>query len=376
MNKKIDNNGFEYVDLELPSGTLWATMNVGASKPSDAGLYFQWGDTAGYTADQVGKDKQFASNWSDYKWYSGGSFTKYTTASAPLELEDDAANVNMGGSWHMPTPGQINELINTANTTSTWTTLDGVNGRLFTSTKDTSKSIFIPAAGSAWGGSVRYSGDYGSVWSSLLNAGNVYYGQYLNFFSGSVSLYGSSRYGGLSVRGVIDKNDDNSKYNKSNMNDNLNLVEILKDAPKGTKLYSPICGECELDNINRNTFYYPIECISKNLEGYPRSVTFTANGKSSYYFANGECVLFPSKENKDWSTFEVPKKHKVFRTYQKVLVRELVGKFCEKAVWMADEYSHYDEGLELHYTTKAYGFDDDEIIPYEGNEDKVGTIAK
>ena len=47
-------NGYDYVDLGLPSGTLWATMNVGASKPSDAGLYFQWGDTQGYTADQVG----------------------------------------------------------------------------------------------------------------------------------------------------------------------------------------------------------------------------------------------------------------------------------------------------------------------------------
>ena len=68
MDKGINNNGFEYVDLELPSGTLWAAMNVGASKPSDYGLYFQWGDTSGYTADQVGKGKQFASDWNDYKW--------------------------------------------------------------------------------------------------------------------------------------------------------------------------------------------------------------------------------------------------------------------------------------------------------------------
>lgn len=66
----------------------------------------------------------------------------------------------------------------------------------------------------------------------------------------------------------------------------------------------------------------------------------------------------------------------MFRTYQKVLVKELVGKNFDKLVWMADEYSHYDEDLKQHYCTRAYGFDDDEIMPYEGNEDKVGTITE
>ena len=231
MDKGINNNGFDYVDLGLPSGTLWATMNVGASKPSDAGLYFQWGDTQGYTAAQVGTSegkKKFASDWSDYKWYSGGKFTKYTTKGAILELEDDAAHVNMGGDWHMPTPTQIQELLN--NTTNTWTTQDGVNGRLFTSKSDNSKSIFIPAAGNAWDGSVQgsgdfgfvwssmfllhicpndvvcCSGDFGFVWSSMLDADSVFGGQDLVFDSGSVYLGFSSRCDGLSVRGVIDNN--------------------------------------------------------------------------------------------------------------------------------------------------------------------------
>ena len=205
MDKEINNNGFDYVDLGLPSGTLWATMNVGASKPSDAGLYFQWGDTVGYTADQVGTGdgkKKFA--WSDYKWNPSGdgqTFTKYTTTGATLDLEDDAAHANMGGSWHMPTPDQIKEL--TANTTSTWTAQDGVNGRLFTSKKDPSKSIFIPAAGGAWDGSVQISGDGGYVWSSMLYTVNVVGGQGLYFDSGGVFLLGDFRYGGLSVRGVI-----------------------------------------------------------------------------------------------------------------------------------------------------------------------------
>lgn len=192
------------VDLGLPSGTLWATMNVGASKPSDAGLYFQWGDTVGYTADQVGKDKQFT--WNDYKFSINGSssnFSKYTTTGATLDLEDDAAHVNMGGSWHMPTPTQIQELIN--GTTSTRTTQDGINGRLFKSETDPSKFIFFPAAEFAWKGSVYDGGGGGYAWSSTLNSSVVSNGQSLTFSPVGASLYGyGSRYYGFPVRGVID----------------------------------------------------------------------------------------------------------------------------------------------------------------------------
>ena len=201
---KPNANGHDYVDLGLPSGTKWATMNVGASKPSDAGLYFQWGDTSGYTAEQVGKDKQF--NWADYKFNPSGdgkTFTKYTTTGATLELKDDAANANMGGTWHMPTPTQINELLNTAYTTNEWTTQYGVNGRLFRSKTDSSKSIFIPAVGGASGGSLNLSGSDGGVWSSVLNADYVGFGQYLYFFSSVIYLNDYLRCNGRSVRGVL-----------------------------------------------------------------------------------------------------------------------------------------------------------------------------
>ena len=204
MDKGINNNGFDYVDLGLPSGTLWSTCNVGASKPSDSGLYFQWGDTQGYTTDQVGTgdgQKKFASDWSDYKWGVSPNFTKYTTTGATLELEDDAAHANMGGSWHMPTPTQIKELID--NTISEWMKQNGINGRLFKSKKDGTKSIFIPAAGVAWDGSVQDSGGGGVVWSSLLYTGDVSGGQYLGFDSGNVYLGYYYRCSGLSVRGVV-----------------------------------------------------------------------------------------------------------------------------------------------------------------------------
>lgn len=203
INSKVNNNGYNYIDLDLPSHTLWATMNVGASKPSDFGLYFQWGSVRGFTKGQIGKDKAFS--WSDYKFSLDGSFSnvsKYTTDGESLELADDAANANMGGSWHIPTPTQIRELIN--ETDNTWTTQNGVNGRLFTSKKN-GKSIFIPAAGYAWDGSLYFSGDGGGVWSSVLSAGYVDSGQNLGFNSGCAGLGYDYRGYGFSVRGVLDK---------------------------------------------------------------------------------------------------------------------------------------------------------------------------
>ena len=198
-------NGHPYVNLGLPSGTLWATCNVGASKPSDYGQYFQWGDTSGYTAEQIGNgegQKKFALDGSDYKWRVGSNFSKYTKEGEALELEDDAAHANMGGSWHMPTPTQIQEL--TANTTSAWTTNDGVNGITFTSKKDSSKFIFIPAAWNAWNGKIAKPRDYGSIWLCMLNTHDVNSAYHFDFYPESVILRDASyRYNGRSMRGVI-----------------------------------------------------------------------------------------------------------------------------------------------------------------------------
>ena len=198
MSKDINNNGFDYVDLGLPSGTLWATMNVGASKPSDYGLYFQWGDTVGYTKDQVGKDKQF--NWSDYKWSINGSstnFSKYGTKA--LELEDDAAHANMGGDWHIPTYEQVYELF--GGTDYKFTTLDGIEGASFTSKNDSSKSIFIPAAGKALNGSIIQSGNGVGSWINNLSSNDNGFCFYID--SSGDGVFNLPRYCGLSVRGVI-----------------------------------------------------------------------------------------------------------------------------------------------------------------------------
>ena len=187
---------------------------MGARKPSDAGLYFQWGDTQGYTKDQVGTGegkKKFASDWSDYKWYKSRSgedvfdveFKKYTETNEILELEDDAAHVYMGGYWHMPTSDQLSELIE--NTTNAWTALENVSGVTFTSKKDTSKSIFIPAAGNAIDGSLDYSRT-SIVWGSDVSIMFTYDANAILYFEDTHEAYNDyycERYLGQPVRGVI-----------------------------------------------------------------------------------------------------------------------------------------------------------------------------
>ena len=231
--KEINSNGFDYVDLCLPSGTLWATYNVGASRPSDYGLYFQWGDIKGYTKEQIGieKDqkvfswidykhsiidardqigiekKQNAFSWTDFKYSidnCDSSFSKYNKEGETLDLEDDSVHVNMGGNWHMPTPEQIQELID--NTTSEWMENDGVKGRLFISKKNASNSIFIPASGLAADGYVYSDKNAGCIWSSTLN-NNITSGKCSGktlYFRRTEPLQDKCfRYYGLPVRGVI-----------------------------------------------------------------------------------------------------------------------------------------------------------------------------
>ena len=372
MEKAVNNNGFDYVDLDLPSGTLWAACNVGVYVPSGYGLYFQWGDVKGYPKGQVGignGKKKFEACWSDYKFFKNISLSKYTNIGDTLELKDDAANFYMGGSWHIPSPNQIQELID--NTISKWKTAqNGVNGMKFTSKKDKSKSIFIPAAGCASDGLVVDRGNYGIIWSSALSMDTAYWGQRLFFNSGDLRLSKGFRSDGLSVRGVID---GNSEEKKNDMNENLNLVEILKDVPEGTKLWSPVCGECKFHKISANESY-PIECMTKNHAGNFLLVLFTNTGGYDLNFADGECVLFPSKENHDWSTFKIPKTtHKHFESFQKVLVRKYQnGKF----MWVPELYSYYDDSIGVHYLVGDWTVtSDDEIIPYDGNED-IDRVAE
>ena len=129
----------------MPSGTLWATENIKDENGNE--LYFAWGETQGYTLGQVGTDKNFS--WEDYKFGPDTAITKYneTDGLTVLEPEDDAATVNWGEGWRMPTKEEFEELL--ANTEYEWTEVDGVQGAKFTSKVDgyTDKFLFFPAVG-------------------------------------------------------------------------------------------------------------------------------------------------------------------------------------------------------------------------------------
>ena len=197
QNQQNIHNGHEYVDLGL--SVKWATCNVGANKPEDYGDYFAWGETKPKTTYY----------WVTYKWCRGSydKLTKYNDKSSngtidnktQLELSDDAARANWGGTWRMPTSAEQDELREQC--TWTWTSQNGVNGYKVTSKKN-GNNIFIPAAGFRTFSSLDYAGSYGYFWSSSLNTHDTDFAWYVGFYSSRVGRDFNNRYYGLSVRPV------------------------------------------------------------------------------------------------------------------------------------------------------------------------------
>ena len=174
----------DYVDLGLPSGTLWATKNVGATQPKEYGQYFAWGETQP-------KDTYTSDN------YTKSGITAMTAA-------NDAATVNWGAAWQMPTKEEMEELFNLEYTTQEWTTENGITGVRITS-KANGNSIFLPATG------------YYSDYTYAMNTNySIYYWTstlYSRYTANAYHLYGNknstpyvdagSRYYGYSVRPVL-----------------------------------------------------------------------------------------------------------------------------------------------------------------------------
>ena len=193
-------NGHDYVDLGLPSGTLWATCNIGASSPENCGNYFAWGE--------VGAKAIY--NWNTYKYCYGIQYhlTKYCNNGkdgrvdnlTELQSIDDAASVNWGNGWCMPNKSQWKELKD--NTTCTWITKNGMSGMLFTAKNG--KSVFLPASGYQLESNIYDTGSEGYYWSdSISTDSNSTHGQCFRFDSNY--YYNTSmvtRINGLSVRPV------------------------------------------------------------------------------------------------------------------------------------------------------------------------------
>ena len=190
-------NGYEFIDLALPSGTKWANMNVGATNPEEYGGYYAWGET--------GEKTNFT--WSNYKLCNGSSntITKYCNNSdlgtvdnkTILEPEDDAAHVNWGGSWRIPTKEEFDELRNTCYWQ--WSIVNGING--YKVIGPNGNSIFLPTAG-RHGTGISDKGKYGYYWTSTLLGTTSNRAQYLNFNGNYFGLSANNRYYGYSIRPV------------------------------------------------------------------------------------------------------------------------------------------------------------------------------
>ena len=218
--------------MGLPSQLKWAKCNIGATTPEESGLYFQWGDTQGYTAEQVGDGeglKEF--KWADYKFSIDGSssnFSKYNKSDnkTVLDPEDGAAHVNMGGNWRMPTLEEYKELcLNTdiylvptegeeikgtpqeqsGGIRINWAskaegTLKGVK---FYKKGDKQTYMFVPASGGASVGSMGGVGQNGALWSSSLYSSDVQFAWDFGFYANSGGVSNVSRCAGHPVRGVL-----------------------------------------------------------------------------------------------------------------------------------------------------------------------------
>ena len=202
----------EYVDLGLPSGTLWATCNVGANSPEEYGDYFAWGET----------EPKSNYSWSTYKWCKGSenTFTKYCLHSdygyngyfdelEELLPEDDAATVNWGGEWQTPEYKQYQELFNTDYTTREWTAKTGKDGSenygMLITSKINGNSIFLPAGGMYnEGSSLEDVNNLGFYYSRFIHF--PYNGEhtlaFTRFTNGGSPLVFTYRYQGLCVRPV------------------------------------------------------------------------------------------------------------------------------------------------------------------------------
>ena len=201
----VDGSLPEYVDLGLPSGTLWATCNLGAISPEGYGDYFSWGDSI----------PKAIYDWSTYKYCMGDydKLTKYccdsvygyeyfTDSLTILEAVDDAATVNLGEGWRMPTSNEWEELFQYTRISSVRDSVYNMYGILCTSLIDTTLSIFLPAAGDRYNAGHYGENRYGSYWSSTLDTVLPGRSNYFYFDWDEIGVTHYYRYYGRTVRPV------------------------------------------------------------------------------------------------------------------------------------------------------------------------------
>ena len=200
------------IDLGLPSGTKWACCNVGADKPEGYGGYYAWGET----------EEKATYNWDTYIYCDGSMNTCQDIGSDIAGTSYDVAHVKWGGSWVMPSLDQILELED--NCTYEWTTLNGIKVGKFTG--NNGGTIFLPVAGSRWGGDLYSADSYGTYWSSTQVTSYVGDAIDLGFDSGSAYFGYWNRGGGRKVRPVLNETNSISIIKLSSEKSNQGIYNL------------------------------------------------------------------------------------------------------------------------------------------------------
>lgn len=189
--------GYTFVDLGL--SVYWATCNIGATSPEQAGNFYMWGEATTHSDYSLSKY--------DHYFGSQNSYLRYSTANNVLEPKDDTAHRIWAETWRMPTKSEAEELMNQC--TWTWTTLNDVNG--FEIVGPNGNSIFLPAAGWMNGASLGEKGTGASIWSSTQHESTIAYAYRLRGYWDSskgtqtLDVAEKDRYRGYSVRPVMPK---------------------------------------------------------------------------------------------------------------------------------------------------------------------------
>ena len=194
----------EWVDLGLPSGLLWASCNVGETRPEDYGDYYAWGETAVkdvYDWQTYIHCNGAPSRLTKYCNQAALGFDEYTDDLTILQTVDDAASVNIGGGARIPSSSEWRELM--AGTISVWTTVNNVYGRKIIG--DNGNAIFLPAAGGYWGSALCGDGKYGYYWADGIDLDNPRYAWYFCFDYSLTDNGSIGRDHGFPVRAVRGK---------------------------------------------------------------------------------------------------------------------------------------------------------------------------
>lgn len=207
-----------YVDLGLPSGKLWASCNLGASTETEYGDYYMWGSTTPNTdtpCDWVHAPFNNGANDFDETYFNAHK-DEWLDGDV-LKTEYDAVYQVTGGKAHIPTKEDFEELI--SNTTNIWTTINSINGYLFTSKANPRNKIFIPASGYRLASRFLDLGTGTHTWGASLNVSEPYGSWDLDFSEIGIGLGSSDRYCGCCIRGVYDPTSGGKKIKSELLNE-------------------------------------------------------------------------------------------------------------------------------------------------------------